>query len=364
MKNNYGWRSTPWALDSQKLKESLVNYLRKRGTFKSMKCIEGNSDFVLRARLLELTLTRKLSGFIYLIAAEMQLEDRDGRTVKVYQQQGEVKRLDRISDQADEEAISIAFGLACDKTCEEIERDYSLQSIQQRSKPLTVEEWTRIENVLTAALQSTKAEDKIEAVHDLCDAMINNSIVRKAETIKQIISLFEDRDYEVRSKASTALGILARADTSLITELMGVLRKPSVSGLAAGYAATALAIVGPSAVKAIPLILESFPIINESVPVDKIQYYVPGKGDKTSGNYVNISSSGVVEMTKSVSVPMPDIELKLELEIVTERRLTGSYKCEYYAGGYALYKITGVDLGKEKANWQKWWDENKNKYGN
>ena len=382
VQDKYGPTPTPIILETENLRISLIEFLKMRGTFpkRKFKMIKGNfSDFVLRARIGNLSLLDTWSGFEYSVTIEARLVDREGKAIGTYRGISKVNagRSYRFKTEHDREPINKAMNIAFTEICKQIEQDYLQNKIKPSTKPVEKDTWNKIENILISALDDNNPEIRLEAIWDLSEGIGEGHFDEKSSTIESLISKLADDKLEVRLETVEALGFLGKNAILLIPELIKTLRDSKNKNKCA-FAAITLAEIEPLTIDryredAINSLIESLPKVTDILEIKKDPIFPTGKVNyRVRREVVDNYSSGMsdeietllskcgkyVQINKTTGIISHYTYETSFLNRIIEEETIGIYiTLEYtiFAGSYSLSKITGEDFGIDQDKWRKWW---------
>jgi len=185
-----------------------------------------------------------------------------------------------------------------------------------------------------------------------------------------LLELLLDQDRDVRDAVLVPIGTLGREDDRVVGALIDQLER-SAEEIDRAYVALALGHVGPTAMSACPPLVNAFPILTTTSDVD---YTL---GSPASGGIVDYRVERVV---LDGSHPHTRLAFSRELESygdyftftsvdgvsstyyqsmsgVSQRTcvsVVAKVSTRLFAGGWALAKTSGVDLGLEPDKWREW----------
>ena len=387
VKNKYGPGATPMILDTENLRVSLSDILKKRGTFpkRKVKMIKGNySDFILKARVANLALLQNWStkaGWQYSVAVEARLINRNDEVVGTYRGESIVKsgRNIRLTTKDDSDPVNKAMYQSFRKICRQLENDYAENKIICSTKSVEKDTWNHIESILIDALNDDDPELRLEAIWDLSEGILEGHFEEKSSTTDLLVSKLMDNDLDVRFETVDALASLGNSGDHVIPELIDVLREYKDEEMCA-YAALSLAKINSEIIDryrddAISLLVESFPIITIvrelrqditypteiiGMVFDRVDHKILDEKDPIVSQMIEGLVSqydGYLLVNKYEGVKSRyTYETTLLGQDLEQKSTVIFVKCDYtiYAGPYAIYKMTGENLGIDKDKWLEW----------
>ena len=361
-------------LSKEDLQESLSGFLEMRGTFRKVKKIPGNlADLILQANLV-LSVNSDLTTPQYSVAMDVKLLDQENACLGVYRESADATVKLTVSPFLQDgpywedrwlNPVNQVVNLAFEKISRRVEQDLVQNKIRPPTAPVSRARRAQVADVLAEAFRSSTRTDVLtEAVADQAALGVLNIGRSLLETVarERSMSVLQAKAEALwKTDGESTIGILAR----ILWAIDEVWR---------ANAALALGSIGARARDAIPVLIETFP---QTRGVKRF----PETGRVAGSQRQAILPENCVAFLRSVSLEVREVTPALiralpELVGLEDCRnyveadpvirstysLSGrilvfsSVGYTFYAGAYALRRITGQEIGMDRRKWQQWWE--------
>jgi hypothetical protein len=183
-----------------------------------------------------------------------------------------------------------------------------------------------------------------------------------AQHLDLLLDALNKGGYDFESNACLALG--RWSDEQSVRRLIDALKSETGSH-ASAYAALALGSLGCAAREAVPSLVASFPAARIEYPAVTVLGGATVGQDEVPRFVAELSARMGRYAQQETTFRMPPLKPERREGYTLRLKYTIEFRRQALivdAGAYALSRITGEDLGPDRAAWQEWWGRNRGKY--